>query len=287
MNLFTIKGNESESYNLDVGTYEKYTLKQEPYYKDGKHYAVCPGCGNTLQIISLYNNNNLDKNKRVVKLHARHCGSSIEGFKKYSDEDYRTCPFSNPLNFTSIQKRVTNNGYNEIVEIIKNYPEYLYREINKITGIYFSENKFKEMLKNFIDYEGYNYKYINKFNLPYGFLNVQKSINIYSQSVFEGTELSIEIKKCINERSNYFNVVNNRISKKTNEYAKIKFHLRDHKISKEDGELVQSIRMVIFEEGSGETTKELFNKRIDMELYSFLSMINKANRIRLIAKNLF
>ncbi len=32
------------------------------------------------------------------------------------------------------------------------------------------------MLSNFMSMEGYYYRYINKFNLPYSFFNMQKKV---------------------------------------------------------------------------------------------------------------
>jgi hypothetical protein len=283
MDLFTIKGSKTV-YNLDVTTYERVTLKQEPYYREGKYYAVCPGCGNTVQIINLYTNNTLDSNKRVVKMHARHCNNYIDGFDPYSEENYNICPFANPLSFGSVQKRVNTSDYNEILDIIKKYPEYLYREINRITGIYFSENKFREMLENFMLCEGYNYKYINKFNLPYGFLNIQKSINIYKQSIYGNKGISGEIKDSINKKSKYFNVLEYKIEKTVPEYAEIKFHFRDHKVNKEAGE--QNIELVIFEIGKNKETNEIFKKKIAIDMYSFVNVLNNTNKIRNISNEI-
>lgn len=277
MNFFTIKGS-SIPYILNVNIYERMTLKQEPYYKDGNNYAICPGCGNIVQIINLYNNNTLDSNRRVMSTHARHIEKSIEGLAEYSREKYYSCPFSNPVSFTSTQKRINTGEYNEIIDIINKYPDSLYKIINEISGIYFSINKFKEMLGNFISSEGYNYRYINKFNLPYGFLNMQKSINIYKQSIYSEKGLSGEIKNAINEKSTYFHILNDRIEKKIDEYAKIKFHLRNHKINKEAGE--QSIELVIFEGTRNEENNIIFNKKILIDMYSFINRLDKIDNIR-------
>ncbi|MDB2103621.1 hypothetical protein PMW00_11370 [Clostridium paraputrificum] len=280
MDFFTIKGS-STPYRLERDIYERITLKQEPYYKGGKNYAICPGCGNVIQIINLDNNNTSDSHRRLIKTYSRHVEKSIEGLSEYSREKYYTCPFSNPVNFSSTKKRMNDEEENEIINIIKKYSDCLYKMVNGISGIHFSYNKFKEMLENFLSSEGYNYLYINKFNLPYGFLNMQKGINIYKQAIYSEKGLSVEIKNAINEKSIYFHMLNYIIEKKTEEYAEIKFYLRNHKIGQEAGE--QSIELVIFESRGNGDNNIIFNKRIEIDMYSFSIIMDETGSIRNIA----
>ncbi len=63
-----------------------------------------------------------------------------------------------------------------MLSIIKEYPEILLKSIRDFTKINFSEEKFDEMLSNFMSMEGYYYRYINKFNLPYSFFQHAKKV---------------------------------------------------------------------------------------------------------------
>lgn len=93
MNVFSTK--EGRVYKVSLKSFTTATGKKTPYYKrikkDGKFvekaYAICPGCGNPVHFVNLFNGN------KKKKAHTRHQRSSIKGLAKYSASGYRACPY--------------------------------------------------------------------------------------------------------------------------------------------------------------------------------------------------
>ncbi|MED3917601.1 hypothetical protein [Priestia megaterium] len=277
MKLFKLNVNTNEIFKLNVSNYEHQTNKQEPYFNESnneiKHFAVCPACNNPIIIVNLYVKKTKDE-KNNKSLHGRHYKNSIKGLANYNEENYKSCPFSNPQSFSKVEKRINIEKRNEILSLIKVYPHILYNFIRDITKVNFSENKFAELVGNFMKLEGYYYIYINKFNLPYSFLNMQKSINLYSQILYPNTE----IIKSIND-SKYFKVSNyNMIEKKVTDFATIGLYLANHRLNSSSDEFID---VVIYEKASKDKKENIiYQKTIEINHTKFISFINKEAKLR-------
>lgn len=95
MDVFATK--DGRIYRVSLKNFIAATNKKAPYYKRVKKknevvekaYAVCPGCGNPVHFVNLFNT------KKKKKPHARHQRSSIKGLAKYRAAAYKNCPYVN------------------------------------------------------------------------------------------------------------------------------------------------------------------------------------------------
>ncbi|PFO53775.1 hypothetical protein [Bacillus cereus] len=268
MNIFKLKTDSNEIFNLTVHNYEHQTHKKSPYYdmsgKEGRYYAVCPSCNNPIQIYKLYK----DKTEGQG-LHARHFGKSIHRLAVYNEERYLACELSNPESFGGENKRKNTKKSNELLALIKEYPDVLFNEIRKISGIGFSYNKFDTMLKHFMKSEGYYYTAINKFNLPYGFLYMQKSVNLYRGFLHKYSPHANEIKEAI-QNSKYHTVMDEEIKKNIDDFAALDFYLINHSV-KGTTETIE-LRIV---ESAKEYEQIIFKKKIPVDKFSFMNKVSK------------
>ncbi|PFT76016.1 hypothetical protein [Bacillus cereus] len=268
MNIFKLKTDSNEIFKLTVHNYEHQTHKKSPYYdmsgKEGRYYAVCPSCNNPIQIYKLYK----DKTEGQG-LHARHFGKSIHRLAVYNEERYLACELSNPESFGGENKRKNTKKSNELLTLIKEYPDVLFNEIRKISGINFSYKKFDTMLKHFMKSEGYYYTAINKFNLPYGFLYMQKSINLYHGYLNKYSSHVNEMKEAI-QNSKYHTVIDEGIKKNIEEYAALDFYLINHSVKG----AVETIELRIVESAK-DYENIIFKKKTRVDKFSFMNKISK------------
>ncbi|PEC52491.1 hypothetical protein CON05_25660 [Bacillus cereus] len=270
MKIFKLKTNSNEIFKLTVHNYEQHTHKKSPYYdmsgKEGRYYAVCPSCNNPIQMYKLYKDTTKGQG-----LHARHFGKSIKGLAIYDEAKYLACELSNPKSFGEGTKHKNKEKSNELLTLIKRYPDLLFNEIRKIAGIGFSYKKFDTMLKHFMKSEGYYYTAINKFNLPYGFLYMQKSINLYCGFLHKYSPHADEIKEAI-QNSKYHTVVDEEIKKNIKEYAALDFYLTNHVVykNKAKGETIE-LRIV---ESAKDYENIIFKKKIPVDKFSFMNKVS-------------
>jgi hypothetical protein len=279
MDVFQINKEDDRPIALTVKNYENKTRKTDPFYvemkNEIKHFAICPACKNPIIVVNLYVDKTLDENKNKMPMHAKHCKYDVKGLAEYSQAAYDNCSFANPSKFGGTSKHNNKGRRNEIVSLIKEYPVILYNEIRSITGIDFTENAFSYMIKNFIKSEGYYYKYINKYNLPYSFLNMQKGIRIFNSQLYY-SDIRNELIKSIND-SKYFCYKNYKIVSKTNNgFYEIELYLANHNVDKEYES--ETIDVVIVEKFDGKVY-EIFNRTIKINLEKYINTVDKQRRI--------
>lgn len=93
MDVFATK--DGKIYKVSLKNFVAATDKKSPYYKRVKQgddyiekaYAICPGCGNPVHFVNLFNRG------RKKKAHVRHQRSSIRNLAKYSAAAYKGCPY--------------------------------------------------------------------------------------------------------------------------------------------------------------------------------------------------
>lgn len=280
MDVFTAIGKENKSFRLNRITFEELTKKDRLYYPGGpSQYAICPACKNPITIVNLYNHNRYEIGKRKKpRAFGKHHLNSIPGLATYDETAYKNCPLSNPKSFFIVTRRRNKNANNELVEIMDNNKEILLKYIREITGIYFSNKKFEYLLSEFINMEGYDYEFINKFNLPYAFLYQQRKINIFGQKFSFNNDHGIKLQNAIKNHSQYYEITNNnQISVKPNmPFVELNLALFNHRIVKDsNNQKKQTVDIILSEDviKSGKST-EILKYTIDIDTISFSSEIN-------------
>ena len=266
----TVLDLNEKHWKSTVDCYEKETHKRSPYYCNKKektrHFAVCPGCNNPVQIINLYDDG-------TQSPHAKHQGHSILGIAMYSQEKYDTCELRQRTPFSDTEKNRGTEKSNEILRLIREYPDILYKHIRNIMGINFSRRIFEHMIDNFLHAEGHCYKYINKFNLPFAFLYMQKSTRIINQHILKNHDHSKEIVDNINN-SKYFTVAKHKIEAKNPKgdgFVEIDFYLTKHKVSSEVNRITLRIT-----ESKNRKIGVIFEKEIEINQSDYMNDINDA-----------
>lgn len=280
MKIFKLKPEDNEHFKLTVSQFEHKTHKAYPYFqkqgKEIKQYAVCPACNNPVIIINLYIDKNLDENANKMSMHAKHVLGDIDGIANYNQENYDNCPFRNPTPFSSSEKKINKEKKNDLLSIIKEFPDLLLKSICEITMVNFSEDKFDEMLSNFMSMEGYYYRYVTKFNLPYSFFNMQKSIQISYQNINKFRSESL--KNAIKNNSKLFTFRYGRIVKKEEikGYVTMNAYFSNHRISQE----VELIDYIITEKIGNESEVIILKEVQEVDQEKFLNLINKTKRLK-------
>ena len=284
MDIFTVKGSENKSFKINRKIFEEITKKDNLYYPGGNsQYAICPACKNPITIVNLYNNNRYQiGNRKRPKAFGKHHLKSIPRLAQYDEAAYKNCPLSNPKSFSIVTRRRNKTASNELIEIIDNNKELLLKYIREITGISFSKNKFENLLSEFIKIEGYDYEFINKFNLPYAFLYLQGKRNIYGQKIILDNDNGILLKTAIQNQSNYYELTNsNQITIKPNKpYVELNVALFNHKIVKENNKLKKQTIDIVFSEDIIKTgaTNEILRYTVDVDTVRFSSEIKYSNK---------
>ena len=76
MDVFAIE--KGKALKLSVDEFEKQTCHEYPYYRTKKDkrlslYAICPECGNPIQIVNMYGEEMMQNVTRKVTLYISYC----------------------------------------------------------------------------------------------------------------------------------------------------------------------------------------------------------------------
>ena len=286
MDIFRIKNN-NRIIKLTENSFQKETDRKYPYVQtingEKKYYAICPHCGNPVIIVNLYRDNIKDSVKKTIKLHARHVKSTIKDIAEYNESSYLDCPLSNPESFgSSIKRAPGSNMNNDIFNLIKNHPDLLYGMCRSIIGINFSEKFFIKMMEDFAAAKGYEFRYINKYNLPYSFLYMVDNKAITFQKIFNN-EIGKEIENAIKDKCKIIYVDKNKqINYKTDENARftsLELYFSNYKRHDNNDELYESIELLIKENIDNNKTI-IFEKTIIIDNFYFTNIIEQFLRLK-------
>lgn len=103
-------------FEITIDNFVDATHKKEPYFqKDSKgkekHYAICPECGNPIQIINLFGQEYEEQITKKRNTHARHTGKDIKDLSAHNQLKYLSCPLHKTNSF-SCKKIRENEIYN-------------------------------------------------------------------------------------------------------------------------------------------------------------------------------
>lgn len=186
MDVFSLDGRSS--LPLTVEGFEKATGKVAPYFQmnSGRmsYYAKCPGCGNPISIVNLYTDRRMEADGSAMALHGRHVCHAVAGIGDYSEEDYLDCPYANPETFSGTGKRKPGSRESAVLQdLLCHHAEIILVRVREILGFYIGERFFEGMLDQFHAANGIHYRHVNRWNLPFSVINLNRSLNLRGQSL--------------------------------------------------------------------------------------------------------
>jgi hypothetical protein len=290
LNIFSILTAPKVAIELNEDNYYNATHRAAPYIqqKNGKNnaYALCPECQNPINLI-----NRTNKETDSNTLYAKHTPYNVIGIANYSEETYLDCDLANPQRFDSTARRTNKSKNNEIKQLIIDYIDIIIYTIERDTKIKFTDDCIKKSVSDFALDKGYEYKSLNAYNLPYGFIYRTEALDLYNCVVKDR-----ELAKHINEKSEGFAVSGYGYIKRKSGAAgykgpktQIRLFFSEH-IPHDDaeGEKKESILMNIVEidKSSGiNSSKLLHSDKIYLDKIRFLNDLNKRKRLRELAQN--
>jgi len=265
----------AEVYSIDENTYIETTKREKPFFipESKDYFAICPSCNNPIRIVNLFENGKVtdDDTKTPVRTHGRHVKKDVKGVSKYDQLAYDNCDLTNS-NTAKLGERYTDKSKpNEIVGILKTYHPLLQKHIQMVIGASVSSYSFKRMMSTFIGAEGYYYRRVTPWNLPYSFLYMQKQVILHGRFINKydrGDKLSEII-----DMSKNFTIKNNKIVKDNDDSnSKLYLYFTNHRV-------IQKIRCekmdIIIEEKVNGKVNVLHKEVLEVDRLKFYNEIRE------------
>jgi len=142
MKVFGIIGS-NEPETLTEENYCEKTNKNAPYYrpdisKKSPYFALCPECGNPIQVVNLYTDIVEEKVTGRKGLHAKHYTHSIPKLAVFNNAKFQKCSLKakTPLGYKLVRKDKTENE--RLKKIVENNRKKIRDYIRQITNIFFT-----------------------------------------------------------------------------------------------------------------------------------------------------
>ncbi|OCW96222.1 hypothetical protein [Alishewanella sp. HH-ZS] len=296
MFVFKLKVGGSEFYKLEENIFTKLTGKKSPYYLEHhntvKHHAVCPACNNPLLVINLHVDREYDdevgKSKRSA-LHARHVKYSVDNLADYNEEAYLECPYANPSSSLSRTKRKPGTTSDEILELIRYYPDAISLVLTKSLGVIFEVDLFESMLRIFKKEEGHLFRFVNKYNLAYSFAYMSGRQSMWQQKIdIRNSDFGRDIADAVKIKSlwTWVNKKGEIVRKQgVSSIIKTEFYFTDILVTDVDGIKRLQFDFVIEQDNQVEQI-ELYRRTIPFDDFFYYNLINKRQRFIDVVKKL-
>jgi hypothetical protein len=297
MRVFKVTKGISQHIKVTENNFIEATNRKFPFYQtinnEKKQYAFCPACENPVVMIHLHVDDQfVDENKKQVSMHARHMRRNVAGLGDYDQEAYESCPYANPSSSTSKARRPEGNTSNEILDLLKVYPDIIDTVIRKSIGIRASEDLFSSMVKNFKEEQGHLYRYVTKTNLPYSFAYMSDSQNLFFASFDTTYESGRELLNKFNEESKWctayqFGKIDRKQEvKEKKQYVELEFHFTDFNYFTVDEEKYQYFELVITESMNGDNN-EVVREKIIFDQHYFINSVNRRVNYQGLVKSIY
>lgn len=230
-----------QAHNLSQEEYTNATHRTSPYViiKRGKLlcFAICPECGNPIQIINLHGEEYEEVKTKIRRTHARHYIHTIEGLANYDKDRYLSCPLHNSKSFSCKELRQDEVYNNELLHLILKNEMQIMKNIREITGINFSSNYLKtDVIQPYIKTNHFSYKHTTKYNIPYSILCTSKALDIFGRYLKKDSPYVDEIERIINNTTNFCIETDSnqekKVIKKCSDYIRLQILFSNHSISK-------------------------------------------------------
>ncbi|MPV71351.1 hypothetical protein [Burkholderia sp. BE17] len=286
MNVFKLRQREHDCQTLTARAFHFATGKQYPWYQSrtGKtmHYAVCPECDNPVHVVNLDVDHKVDAEGKRLPLYAKHAAGDVETIGKFDKDAYDECSLANPKSLNGRNKtRRPGPIAAGIVDILVNHADAVHYMVEKFLGASVSDQLFASMLEQFHKQEGYLYREVSTSNVPYALLYMagnQSAIGCEAK----GNSLFARAVK----NSEHFELSWQRIKRKRDSNARLRFFITDHTIKKSESGNQQTMTLVIEEEVSGKR-QPLLQEAVKLEIDFFRNILAKRNRLRELARKEF
>lgn len=269
LNVFAIE--KEKGFEISADEFEKKTRHEYPYYQKRKDkklslYAICPECGNPIQIINLYGAEMMQKKTNIVATHGKHTGRAVAGFPYWDEEKMKNCSFYKPSPLGNTEVRSNTEVSEEIKKIIEENWRKIKQDIRSIVGVNLSNIVMQHMYDVFMASHAYCYKAVNKYNIPYAMLRYQESLSIYNLFLFDSSMGDI-VKNRVNENSNYFVITDKEIEKKITGFYNIGIYFTKYQKINE----YQYIHMVVYESDryENENPHTILEEKIQMQAWIY------------------
>lgn len=122
MDVFAIE--KGKALKLSVDEFEKQTCHEYPYYRTKKDkrlslYAICPECGNPIQIVNMYGEEMMQNVTHKVTLYGKHTSRAVKGFPYWNEVEMKNCSLYKPSPLGNTEIRTKAEESEEIKEIIE------------------------------------------------------------------------------------------------------------------------------------------------------------------------
>lgn len=221
-------------FEITIDKFVDATHKKEPYFQvdatgKEKHYAICPECGNPIQIINLFGQEYEEQITKKRNTHARHTGKDIKGLTKHNQKKYLDCPLHNANSFSCKQLRNDEIYNSNLLSLINKNTYKIIKDIREITGINFKNDYLEKIIKTYINSKNYSYSHTHRYNIPYSILYTSMSLDLYGRYLLINNCVSNEIERIVNQSANFEIKImedeNKNISKKIVKKSIRYFHL--------------------------------------------------------------
>ena len=297
MKVFRLRQHDGESHPLSIDNYNTETRKIFPWFQDigsgPKHFAVCPGCDNPVEVINLFIDTVKGEDRDSHPLYARHYRNNVTGIANYSQVDYDACPLSNPASLQGKQTpRLPGVKTDEILKIIIDHADYVRYMMDGILGLTMPDAMFKEILTSFQSQNGHLYRSVSHVNIPYAILYMAKNQKLTgfkpNCSVDKRSPLATIIGKSTHFQLSRFGEIWRKAGTKGQAY--LSFFFSDHIIPLQNNKLhptkPQSLKLIIEEVIKDDRTIIGEIEIIMDQLDRFSNTITKRKRTQTIARSI-
>lgn len=283
-----------ESHEITKENVQKYLTQISKYTiqtKNGKRYvAVCPACRNPIRLFGITKEiyKTLENGEKVlVRPYAKHYEHDVKGIADYDKFSYEICPLSSHYRWTNIEdswdepQPINYEIYNALRE---NVDTVLYILAQSIGIRYFTYAEAKEMLKSYLDFQGYMWKAATVDNLPWFlFYTSGANFRIWNKIVIPDTPLYEYLKtrkdiKLIPEYRNDklygYRVTSDNFLKDSIEFG---VYNRDCNV---DEDLEEYVDCRVYRLDGKPPGKILWQTRIFVDLNIFAKTVNSTKRVR-------
>lgn len=249
MDSFRLNTDSSEIYKITLNNLENYTYRQRPWLQqqDGLEswFAVCPGCNNPIQIVSLLSKKRSPYGKHFIP--STDFKYKINGIVNI--EEMQCCIYYSGRTSGDGGNRPPEDPYAKLIcDIVINHFDRIVYYLNKIIGIRIAPSLAEEMLLSYIGASGWQSYKATLENIPFVILNCQPARSIMGRIItnndlktslihaFESNGLDVSF----NEGNQIINTSDPKV------FIDIQYVVINHNRQLIDEELLETVELCIF-----------------------------------------